>query len=138
MKIYSKKTFVFGLSAVSLGLVNAILAWKTGFDLSGGILVACLLAFGGSAVFRSVSRKLSQADRLEELDERNQLIALKSKSRAFQLTQAVSFLLMLGLVVGGAASGERTLVGAGVCLALAWTVSMLAEVGAFCYFEDRD
>lgn len=59
------------------------------------ILVAALFVLGIGAIIQSSSKKFAKQERLEALDERNQLIALKSKSKAFRVTQILSFLLMI-------------------------------------------
>ena len=51
------------------------------------ILILALMFIGGELTIRSVSRNLSKEDKLEEMDERNQLIELKTKSQSFRLTQ---------------------------------------------------
>jgi len=81
---------------------------------------------------------LSKEDRLEELDERNQLIKLKTKSKAFRLTQGICFGLMLTFLVMGKVSGENTFISMGVGLAFAYTVSMFTEIITHCYYEKHN
>ena len=101
-------------------------------------MIACLLFFGIGAMLRGTSKRLAREDRLEELDERNRLVELKSKSAAFRLTQAVCFGLMLALLVVGKVSGTQALIAIGVGLAFALSISMLAELGAYFYCEKRN
>ena len=68
-------------------LLNVIACINAGFDISGMILILALMFIGGELTIRSVSRNLSKEDKLEEMDERNQLIELKTKSQSFRLTQ---------------------------------------------------
>jgi hypothetical protein len=67
--------------------LNVIACINAGFDISGMILILALMFIGGELTIRSVSRNLSKEDKLEEMDERNQLIELKTKSQSFRLTQ---------------------------------------------------
>ena len=62
---------------------------------------------------------------------------LKSQSAAFRLTQAVCFGLMLALLVAGKVTGTQALTAIGTGLAAALSASMLAELGAFYYYEKR-
>jgi len=87
---------------------------------------------------RSFSRNMSREDKLDELDERNRLIDLKTKSRAFRLTQAICFGLMLLFLVMGKMSGEILLISAGVGLAFAYAVSMFTEIFTYLYYEKRN
>lgn len=138
MKVYNKKTFAFGVFSTALGVLNAVTAALRGVDAGGIILIACLLFFGIGAMLRGTSKQLAREDRLEELDERNRLVELKSKSAAFRLTQAVCFGLMLALLVAGKVSGTQALIAIGVGLAFALSISMLAELGAYFYCEKRN
>ncbi len=138
MKAYNKKTFAFGVFSTALGALNAVTAALRGVDAGDIVLIACLLFFGIGAMLRGTSKRLAREDRLEELDERNRLVELKSKSAAFRLTQAVCFGLMLALLVAGKVSGTQALIAIGVGLAFALSISMLAELGAYFYCEKRN
>ncbi len=138
MKAYNKKTFAFGVFSTALGVLNAVTAALRGADAGDIVLIACLLFFGIGAMLRGTSKRLAREDRLEELDERNRLVELKSKSAAFRLTQAVCFGLMLALLVVGKVSGTQALIAIGVGLAFALSISMLAELGAYFYCEKRN
>ena len=133
MKIYNKKTFAFGVFSAALGVLNAVTAALRGIDAAGIVLVAV----GAGAMMRGLSQKMAREDKLEERDERNRLVELKSKSAAFRLTQAVCFGLMLALLVAGKVTGTQALTAIGTGLAAALSVSMLAELGAFYYYEKR-
>ncbi len=90
MKIYHKKNFAEGLFMLVLGLLNL----STGISQSSitvkdGIVCAALFLFGGTLLLRSLSRSASRQDKIEAMDERNQLIKLKSESRAFVISRSV-------------------------------------------------
>lgn len=138
MKAYNKKTFAFGVFSTALGVLNAVTAALRGADAGDIVLIACLLFFGIGTMLRGTSKRLAREDGLEELDERNRLVELKSKSAAFRLTQAVCFGLMLALLVAGKVSGTQALIAIGVGLAFALSISMLAELGAYFYCEKRN
>ena len=137
MKIYNKKTFAFGVFSAELRVLNAVTAALRGIDAAGVVLVAVLLFVGAGAMMRGLSQKMAREDKLEERDERNRLVKLKSKSAAFRLTQAVCFGLMLPLLVAGKVTGTQALTAIGTGLAAALSASMLAELGAFYYYEKR-
>ncbi len=91
MKIYSRKYFLYGLASLALGIAVFITAERP-VEIKSIILAALCVIIGLSFIFRSFSRELTKADQLDELDERNQLIALKSNSKTSQITQAAAFL----------------------------------------------
>lgn len=123
--------------SAALGVLNAVTAALRGIDAAGIVLVAVLLFVGAGAMMRGLSQKMAREDKLEERDERNRLVKLKSKSAAFRLTQAVCFGLMLALLVAGKVTGTQALTAIGTGLAAALSASMLAELGAFYYYEKR-
>ena len=135
MKIHHKKNFWAGLGMVALGLVNLALSlWRRDFTLSTGVLVGALLLLGVSSLLRSLSPQLSQQDKIEEQDERNILVNLKTRTSAFRWTRLVSFGLMALLLVAGAATGEAVAVG----LAFSLTISFFAEFFSALYHESKN
>lgn len=136
MKIYSKKKLVSGILMVLLGGANLLVDILTGsVGAKGLVLVAALFLFGADAIRRSLSKQLTQEDRLEELDERNRLIELKAKSRAFQMLQGTAFVLMLVSLVAGKVWDMELLMGTGLGAAVIYAVSIYAELGTFIYYE---
>ncbi len=138
-KIYNKKSFVQGILILALGTLLFITDLiNHSFEIKGAVLIFTLYFFGGGLLVRSLSRKLTKEDRLDQMDERNQLIELESKSKAFKLTQIISFALMLVLLVIGKISGAESLIAIAVGLAFAFAISMLTEVFSFMYYESKN
>lgn len=139
MKIYNKKVFASGIFMVGLGFINLIAdIMNKNIAISGIMLIVALFLLGVGTIMRSLSQKMTKEDRLEELDERNRLIELKSKSRSFKLTQLISFLLMLVLLVAGKVSGYEGFVAMGVGLAFAFVISMFTELFTYLYYEAKN
>ena len=125
MKVYHRKNFLIGLGETLLGLLNLMLAFLNGSELSNLVIgLACLFFCVGTI--------------LEELDERNQLVQLKSLSKSFQLTRWISFAMMLAFLVMGKLSGEMSFIGMAVGIALVFPVSLFVEMGTFLYYENRE
>ncbi len=139
MKIYNKKRFASGVFMIALGLLNLITSLiRQDLDVSSTILIIALFVLGFGTIMRSVSQKMAKEDKLEELDERNRLITLKSKSKSFQLTQIISFILMLILLIAGKVSNYEGLIAMGVGLAFAFTISLFAEIFTYMYYESKN
>ncbi len=139
MKIYNKKVFASGVFMVALGLLNLITSMmRQDFDINSIILIAALFVLGFGSIMRSISQRMAKEDKLEELDERNRLIALKSKSKSFRLTQIISFALMLALLVMGKVSGYEGFIAMGVGLAFAFAISMFTEIFTYMYYESKN
>ena len=139
MKIYNKKVFASGVFMTALGLLNLITSMmRQDFDMNSIILIAALFVLGFGSIMRSISQRMAKEDKLEELDERNRLIALKSKSKSFRLTQIISFTLMLALLVMGKVSGYEGFIAMGVGLAFAFAISMFTEIFTYMYYESKN
>ena len=139
MKIYNKKSFALGIFITLLAAVNLIgdLVNKT-MAVNGVLLVCSLFLFGFVEIVHSLSQKFTKQEKLEHLDERNQLIALKSKSKAFSLSQAICFGLMLALLTVGKVSGYESLITIAIGLAFTFPITMLTELFTYMYYEDKN
>ena len=139
MKICHKKNFWAGVGMLALGILNLATAlWRGQMEWSDWVLVLALVFLGGGFLLRSLSPKLARQDKIEEQDERNILVQLKTRTSAFRWTRLVSFGLMLSLLIAGAVTGERLLLAVAVGLAFALTVSFFAEFFAALYHESRN
>lgn len=139
MKICHKKNFWAGVGMLALGILNLATAlWRGQMEWSDWVLVLALVLLGGSSLLRGLSPKLARQDKIEEQDERNVLVQLKTRTSAFRWTRLVSFGLMLSLLIAGAVTGERLLLAVAVGLAFALTISFFAEFFAALYHESRN
>lgn len=139
MKIYNKKIFVSGIFMVILGALNLVTSIvRNDLDISAIILIIALSAFGVSALIRSASQRMMREDKLEDLDERNRFIELKSKSKSFRITQSISFVLMILLLVMGKVYGYERVIAMAAGLAFAFVISMLTEVFTYMYYESKN
>ncbi|MEE0206584.1 MAG: hypothetical protein UEX93_06880 [Peptococcaceae bacterium] len=102
MKIYNRKGFIWGIVWTVLGglrlLLLVIQPEDTTAQLVKGIIVGVvLLTLGLSGFTRALSKQATREDRIEENDERNKLVRLKSKARV----NDVMFWTMIALIVCG-------------------------------------
>lgn len=139
MKICHKKNFWAGVGMLALGILNLATAlWRGQMEWSDWVLVLALVLLGGSSLLRGLSPKLARQDKIEEQDERNVLVQLKTRTSAFRWTRLVSFGLMLSLLIAGAVTGERLLLAVAVGLAFALTISFFAEFFVALYHEYKN
>lgn len=139
MKICHKKNFWAGVGMLALGILNLATAlWRGQMEWSDWVLVLALVFLGGGFLLRSLSPKLARQDKIEEQDERNVLVQLKTRTSAFRWTRLVSFGLMLSLLIAGAVTGERLLLAVAVGLAFALTISFFAEFFVALYHEYKN
>ena len=139
MKIYSKKSFAEGIFMLALGTLNLIMDLiNHTFEISGAILIIALYFLGVGLIIRSLSHKFTKEDKVDEMDERNQLIELKSKSKSFRLTQTISFLIMLVFLIMGKVSCYDGFIAMGVGLAFAFAISIFTEIFTYMYYDSKN
>lgn len=102
MKIYNRKGFLWGIVWTVLGVLRLLLLViqpedTTAQFVKGIIVGVVLLTLGLSGFTRALSKQATREDRIEENDERNKLVRLKSKTRV----NDVMFWTMIALIVCG-------------------------------------
>lgn len=138
MKIYNKKFFVSGILMLLLGMLNLILGLiRADFDFAQGVLIIAMLLFGGNFTFRSLNYKMSRTDILEEKDERNQLVLLKNRSKAFQIQRYVclgasAVFIAVAVIIK---TEKFEYIGAG--FAFAFVISLVVDIATFVYYDSR-
>ena len=137
MKIYHKKNFAFGLFALFLGALNLARSALQGFDRNDGVLVGLLLLLGGASVVRSLSPRWSREDKVEERDERNQLVKLKSRSQAYYISQIAFLAAETVLISWGKISRQETLIYMGLGLMAAFFISLIADFFPWVYYDEH-
>ena len=137
MKIYNKKSFALGLGFAILGIALFIVE-KRPLEIKPLILIGVCAIISVSAIWRSLSHELSKADKLEELDERNRLIALKANSKTSQITQLGCGILTVAFLGIGGGSGNKDFIAMGVGAAFCFTISLFAEMFTKIYYEKHN
>ena len=137
MRIYNKKKFAYGVFSLTLGLLVLVTGIMKGLHAKGVILSVLLLLTGAGSLARSLSRKMSREDMVEERDERNRLIDMKTKGLAFRLMEGISYVLGLLFLVSGALAKDDSIVALGLGFILTVTIAMFAEVGAWFHYEKK-
>ena len=137
MLCHRKKNFTFGLFALLLGALNLARSALQGFDRNDGVLVGLLLLLAGASVVRSLSPRWSREDKVEERDERNQLVKLKSRSRAYYISQIAFLAAELVLIAWGKTTGQETLIYVGLGLMAAFFISLVTDFFTWVYYDEH-
>lgn len=138
MRIYNKKSLIIGLLFCLLGLFNLITGWTHDFRIRDMVLIFLLFCIGISRLVRSLSKQCSKEDLLEEKDERNQLVNVKTKAKAFQMMQM--FLIITGFIaiLYGSVLKDDAFLYIALGLLFLWTLSLVAEFFTFIYYDRRE
>lgn len=137
MKIYYRKNFISGIWLVLIGLVLLVLQRKTQADWKDIVLIGACFFMGGGLLLRSTSPKFSKEDRLEEMDERNQLVQLKNRSCAFQIVEYGNLLLAAFFFAAGKIQEDKTLICVGVGLMFSFCLCLFSDLFAFLYYDRK-
>lgn len=137
MKIYNKKNFAYGLLITLLGVALIGMGLAEGWVWKDSVIDFLCLVFGVALLVRSCSRSMSQTDKLAELDERNQLVLLKNRSKAFQIHRYLCLALTALFFVLAAVQGTQMFLYVGIGFAFAFSISLLVDIATFVYYECR-
>lgn len=137
MKIHHRKNFAWGLWALFLAAVHVALAMRQGFDWKDCAFIALLLLLGGVTLVRSLSRESSRKDKLEERDERNHLVKLKSQSLAYYISQYICLLGSAALCAWGKWENSIPCMYLGLGLLAAFFIALLADLFTWIYYDDH-
>ena len=143
MKIYHKKNFATGLFFTLLGAAYILLFLVKG-NIEPKSVVFCVLSLllGPGLLLRSLDRRLSFQDRVDELDERNILVKLRTKSTAFSIVQYTLLGVCALCAVGAIAyqrnpEGQLVLGGMLIVSGVVWFISLLAELFCGLHYEKK-
>ena len=143
MKIYHKKNFAAGLFFTLMGVAFIVLFLVKG-EVRPKSVVLCVLSLllGPGLLLRSLDRGLSYQDKIDELDERNILVKLRTKSTAFSIVQYTLLGVCALCAVGAIAyqrnpEGQLVLGGMLVVSGVVWFISLLAELFCGLHYEKK-
>ena len=143
MKIYHKKNFATGLFFTLLGAAFIVLFLVWG-NIEPKSVVFCVLSLllGPGLLLRSFDKRLSFQDRVDELDERNILVKLRTKSTAFSIVQYTLLGVCALCAVGAIAyqrnpDGQLVLGGMLIVSGVVWFISLLAELFCGLHYEKK-
>lgn len=143
MKIYHKKNFAEGLFFTLLGAAFIVLFLVRG-NIEPKSVVFCVLSLllGPGLLLRSFDKRLSFQDRVDELDERNILVKLRTKSTAFSIVQYTLLGVCALCAVGAIAyqrnpEGQLVLGGMLIVSGVVWFISLLAELFCGLHYEKK-
>ena len=143
MKLYNKKGLVFGLFWTILGVLALVLEFvrpsgNTAVFIRDIVLFSLLILFGVRQVVRAFSKAATREDMVEERDERNRFIKLKTGSTMFKVAEVMLFLWTVASMVGyGFTRDDIWVMGvlvAGLTLGLLFIIELFVGV----HYENKE
>ncbi|QIB68105.1 hypothetical protein Ami103574_01720 [Aminipila butyrica] len=135
MKIYDKKKFVFGMMSLLLGICLLVLGFLKGFNSTRIILMILLPIIGISEIYLGINQEAVKREKFEGTEERNRLISLSSKSKAFDVVQTINFALIFLFLILGKQSGEENFIAMGVSFSFIFAISRFVNFFSEIYYE---
>lgn len=99
MKLYNKKRAAHGWWRVGLGILWIILAIQERGNWLNWIVSGILIVGGIWDLVRARTRKLTEEERIELTDERNQMLLLQTKSRAYDIMNVIYIICMIAFLL---------------------------------------
>lgn len=140
MKIYNRKGLVWGVFWTLIAAFNLYHSILSPDDFLMGqikdiLISVVVLLLGVNGFVRAFSKKATVQDKIEQEDERNRLIKLKSGAKAFQVLQ-----IFLLLATGVFAVVYKLTSNIGwipflIATAVIWNVGFLVDMIAGIYYE---
>ena len=124
MKIYDKKKFWSGLGILAIGILFFF------YDLSSPS------ANGFQAKWNLILGLIVIA-RIEQMDERNQLVRLASKAKTLDIMQVLLFVVMVASLVGLKKTGYLPFAGMALAAGLFVVLVIFIELFVGMYYEEK-
>ncbi|MDE6566317.1 MAG: DUF2178 domain-containing protein [Lachnospiraceae bacterium] len=134
MKIYNKSLFLEGAFSAIVGFALFV-SQLNGFKIQHLILAALTIFIGIGLILGSMSKIMSRENQIDQADERNQLIILKTKSRTLQITQMICIVFSVIFLIMGKLKSHILLIVFGTGLIIPFILSLFVEVFCHMYYE---
>lgn len=95
------------------------------------------MAFGIADSARALSRKKTREARIEQMDERNQLVRLASKAKTLDIMQVLLFVVMVASLVGLKKTGYLPFADMALAAGLFVVLVIFIELFVGMYYEEK-
>lgn len=141
-KIYSKKTFWFGIFLLTLSFSSIILLLVRFDDMNGirilksliNLVLTTIIGFG--FVQESLSYKQTK-EAEQEQDEREEFITLKSDHASLIMIQIASFILMVAAIIIWNISKVNELIFVVIAFALIFNLTLFSKLFTYLYYNKK-
>ena len=142
MKIYDNKKFWSGLGILAIGILFFFYDLSSpsanGFQAKWNLILGLIvMAFGIADSARALSRKKTREARIEQMDERNQLVRLASKAKTLDIMQVLLFVVMVASLVGLKKTGYLPFAGMALAAGLFVVLVIFIELFVGMYYEEK-
>ena len=143
MKIYNKKGLILGIFWTVIGGGGLILELirpsdSTAVFVRDIVLFSMLLLFSIRQIVRAFSKSATREDMVEERDERNRYIKLKTGSTMFKVAQALLLVWTIGCAIAYGFSQDQIWVSGVVVAGLTLGLLFIIELIVGIHYENKE
>lgn len=136
MKYYDKKRAAHGWWRVGLGILWIILMIQERGNWLNWIVSGILIVGGIWDLVRARTRKLTEEERIELTDERNQMLLLQTKSRAYDIMNVIYIICMIAFLLAAQIFDIHEAWHFAIGSGLFYAVSMLVNIIVSSYYKE--
>lgn len=136
MKLYNKKRATDGWWRVGLGILWIILAIQERGNWINWIVSGIFIVGGIWDLVRARTKKLTEEERIELTDERNQMLLLQTKSRAYDIMNVLYVAVMIAFLLAAQILDIHEAWYVAIGIGLFYAVSMLVNSIVSGYYKE--
>ncbi len=136
MKLYNKKRASDGWWRVGLGILWIILAIQERESWINWIVSGIFILGGIWDLIRARTKKLTEEERIELTDERNQMLQLQAKSRAYDIMNAIYLIGMIAFLLAAQIFDMQKALHLAMGIGLIYAISMLVNSIVSSYYNE--
>ena len=136
MKLYNKKRAADGWWRVGLGILWIILAIQERGNWINWIVSGSFIVGGIWDLVRARTRKLTEEERIELTDERNQMLLLQTKSRAYYIKNVIYIICVIAFLLVAQIFHVQVMLVLSAGFSVLYAVSMLVNIIVSSYYKE--
>ena len=138
MKIYNRRGFITGIVQLLLSVFCLITLIVTGFDVKLMVLGIIIALLGITGVINSFSKEAARKERIDNDDERSQLVKMKAKAKSFDIVSACLFLAILTVMIAYGVTENQVFVPMVLCTGAALSVCWISHIITHFYYDSKN
>lgn len=136
MKLYNKKRAADGWWRVGLGILWIILAIQERGNWINWIVSGIFIVGGIWDLVRARTKKLTEEERIELTDERNQMLLLQTKSRAYDIMNVIYIICVIAFLLVAQIFHVQVMLVLSAGFSVLYAVSMLVNIIVSSYYKE--
>ena len=142
-RIYNKTKFNSGILFLLVALFSGIATFLNASNMDmikislRIIFIIVSLSFAGTEIYRSLNKECTKKD-LQENDEREQMLNIKSKSAAFTATFTICFIIIAAMIIILALTRNIIFMGMLIGIGLVPLIMVITEIAGYLYHDSRN